>query len=62
MVVEVMLHGDVDQQADVDVGDSIEHLAPLLAGFDQAGEPELAELVAGRRLGGANYLSELAYA
>lgn len=51
VIMEIVLHGHVEEQSDMAVGDPVEDLTTLFAGPHQTGEPKLAELMAGARLG-----------
>lgn len=59
VVVDVVLHGDVEEQAHVAVGDLVEDLTALLASSNQAGETELTQLMARRGLAGTDQLGEV---
>jgi hypothetical protein len=62
VTVEVVLHRNVEEKADVAVGNLVEDLPTLLARPDQAGETKLAQLVTGGRLAGPNDPGEVAHA
>ncbi len=54
MVVEVVLHGYIEQEPDVRVRHAVEHRSTGLATSHQTDQPELSQLVTGGGLRGLN--------
>jgi hypothetical protein len=52
VIVEVVLHRYIEEEADVGVVEAVVDGAALLAGSHQSGQPKLAKLMAGGRLAG----------
>lgn len=58
--VEIVLDSQIEEETNMGVGHPVEDLPPLLAGTNESGQTELAELVAGRRLTRSNQTGEIA--
>jgi hypothetical protein len=62
MAVEIVLDSHVEEHPDVTVGYPIEDLPTLLAGSDQTGQTQLAELMTRCRLAHLDETGEIAHA
>lgn len=59
-MMEIVLHGNIEEHSDVTVRDSVEHLSPALGRPHEAGQAELSELMTRCRLRGLNQFGEIA--